>query len=144
MSVFRFYRDVAIVSEHVARRAFRLRQTTVVLDINHLEIDRLRRMLDESVDDASITFTDDDAMCVEQAYAVIAGKASDGTDVYLLVEASINIVEDDVDLAKERASLLQRATGATTHALVIGRAITDEAAARAKARTVTFVAFPSE
>ena len=78
---------------------------------------------------------------MEQADAVIAGKAPDGTQVYLLVEASITIVKGDVDRAKDRAELLQRAVGATIHALVIGEAITDKARAQAKDRTVAFAPF---
>ena len=69
------------------------------------------------------------------------GKAPDGTEVYLLVEASITIVKDDIDRAKDRAELLQRAVGATTHALVIGEAITDEAATQAKEHIVAFAPF---
>ena len=58
-----------------------------------------------------------------------------------MVEASITIVKDDVDRAEDRAELLQLATGVETHAVVVGEAITGEAATQTKDRTVTFAAF---
>ena len=136
-----FQRRAANFAGRVARRAFHLRQTHMVHHADQVGDNPLKQMLDDAAEDASRDFTEDDAALVEQADAVIAGKAPDGTDVYLLVEASITIVKDDVDRAKDRAELLQRAVGATTHALVIGEAITDEAATQAKDRSVAFAAF---
>ena len=136
-----FQRRAANFAGRVARRDFHLRQTNLVHHADQVGDSALKQMLDEAGEDSSRDFTEDDAALVEQADAVIAGKAPDGTEVYLLVEASITIVKDDVDRAKDRAELLQRAVGATTHALVIGEAITDEAATQAKDRTVAFAAF---
>lgn len=127
-----FQRRAANFAGRVARRDFDLRQTSLVHHADQVGDSALKQMLDDAADDASRDFTEDDAALVEQADAVIVGKAPDGTEVYLLVEASITIVKDDVDRAKDRAELLQRAGGATTHALVIGEAITDEAATQAK------------
>ena len=136
-----FQRRAANFADRVVRRDFHLRQTSLAYHADQVGDSRLKPLLDEAVDDASNTFTENDAASVEQADAVIAGKAPDGTDAYLLVEASITIVKDDVDRAKDRAELLQRATGAETHAVVIGEAITAEAVTQAKDRTVTFAAF---
>lgn len=136
-----FQRRAANFADRVARRDFRLRQTSLIHHADQVGDSRLKPILDEAVDDASNTFTENDAASVEQADAVIAGKAPDGSDTYLVVETSITVVKDDVDRARDRAELLERATGAGTHALVIGEAITTEAAAQAKDRTVTFAAF---
>ena len=136
-----FQRRAANFAGRVARRDFHLRQTNLVHHADQVEDSALKQMLDDAADDDSRNFTEDEAAFVEQADAVIQGKAPDETDVYLLVEASITIVKDDVDRAKDRAELLQRAVGATTHALVIGEAITEEAATEAKDRAVAFVAF---
>lgn len=138
-----FQRRAANFAGRVARRDFHLRQTNLVHHADQAGDSALKQMLDDAAEDSSRDFTEDDAALVEQADAVIVGKAPDGTEVYLLVEASITIVKDDVDRAKDRAELLQRAVGATTHALVIGEAITDEARAQAKDRTVAFAAFTS-
>ena len=136
-----FQRRAANFAVHVARRDFHLRQTSLVHHADHVGDSTLKQMLDDAAEDASRDFNEDAAALVEQADAVIAGKAPDGTEVYLLVEASITVLKDDVDRAKDRAELLQRAVGATTHALVIGEAIADEAATQAKDRAVEFAAF---
>ena len=131
-----FQGRAATFADRVARRDFHLRQTSLTHNADQVGDSKLKHILDEAVDDTSNTFTENDAISVEQADAVIAGKAPDGTDAYLLLEASITIAKDDVDRAKDRAELLQLATGATTHAVVIGEAITGEAATQAKDRTV--------
>ncbi len=136
-----FQRRAANFAVRVARRDFHLRPTSLVHHADHVGDSTLKQMLDDAAEDASRDFNEDDAALVEQADAVIAGKAPDGTEVYLLVEASITVLKDDVDRAKDRAELLQRAVGATTHALVIGEAIADEAATQAKDRAVEFAAF---
>ena len=136
-----FQRRAANFAVRVARRDFHLRQTSLVHQADHVGDSTLKQMLDEAAEDASRDFNEDGAALVEQADAVIAGKAPDGTEVYLLVEASITVLKDDVDRAKDRAELLQRAVGTTTHALVIGEAIADEAATQAKDRAVEFVEF---
>ncbi len=136
-----FQRRAANFAGRVARRDFHLRQTSLVHHADQVGDSALKQVLDDAAEDSSRDFTEDDAALVEQADAVIAGKAPNGAQVYLLAEASITIVKGDVDRAKDRAELLQRAVGATTHALVVGEAITDEARAQAKNRTVAFAAF---
>ena len=136
-----FQRRAASFAERVARRDFQLRQTILVHHADQIGDSVLRRMLNDAAEDPSRDFTEDDADLVERADAVIAGKAPDGTEVYLLVEMSVTVAKDDVDRAKDGAEALQRAVGATTHALVIGETITDEAATLAKERAVTFVEF---
>ena len=136
-----FQRRAANFAGRVARRDFHLRQTSLVHHADQIGNNAFKEILDNTAEDASRNFTEDDAASVEQADAVIAGKGPDGTDGYLLVEASITIVKDDVDRAKDRAELLQRATGVVTHAAVIGEAIARDAAAQAKERAVTFASF---
>ncbi len=136
-----FQRRAANFAERVARRDFHLRQTRFVHHADQIGDNALKQMINDAAEDASRDFTEDAAALVEQADAVVAGKAPDGTEVYLLVEASITVVKDDVDRAKDRAELLERAIGATTHAVVIGETITDDAATQAKNRAVTFAAF---
>ena len=136
-----FQQRAANFAVRVARRDFHLRETSLVHHADHVGDSTLKQILDDAAEDATRDFNEDDAALVEQADAVIAGKAPDGTEVYLLVEASITVLKDDIDRAKDRAELLQRAVGATTHALVIGEAIADEAATQAKDRAVEFAAF---
>ncbi len=136
-----FQRRAANFAERVARRDFHLRQTSLLHHADQIGDSTLKQILNDAAEDPSRDFTEDAAALVEQADAVIAGKAPDGTEVYLLVEASITVVKDDVDRAKDRAELLERAVGTTSHALVIGETITDDAATQAKDRAVAFATF---
>ena len=136
-----FQRRAANFAERIARRDFHLRPTSLLHHADQVGDSTLKQMLNDAAEDASRDFTEDDAALVEQADAVIAGRAPDGTEVYLLVEMSITIVKDDVDRAKDRAELLERAVGARSHALVIGEAIAEDAATQAKHRAVAFAAF---
>ncbi len=136
-----FQRRAGNFAGRVARRDFHLRQTSLVHHADQVGDSILKQMLDDAAEDASRNFTEDQAAQIEQADAVIAGKAPDGTTAYLLVEASITIVKGDVDRARNRAELLNHAVGTTTHALVIGESITGEAAAQAKDTGVAFAAF---
>ena len=136
-----FQRRAGNFAGRVARRDFHLRQTSLVHHADQVGDNILKQMLDDAAEDGSRNFTEDQAAQIEQADAVIAGKAPDGTTAYLLVEASITIVKGDVDRARNRAELLNHAVGTTTHALVIGESITGEAAAQAKDTGVAFAAF---
>ena len=136
-----FQRRAGNFAGRVARRDFHLRQTSLVHHADQVGDSILKQMLDDAAEDASRNFTEDQAAQIEQADAVIAGKAPDGTTAYLLVEASITIVKGDVDRARNRAELLNHAVGTITHALVIGESMTGEAAAQAKDTGVAFAAF---
>ena len=136
-----FQRRATSFAERIARRDFQLRQTSLVHHVDQVGDSTLKRRLNDAVEDASRDFTEDDAELVERADAVIAGRAPDGTEVYLLVEMSVTVAKDDVDRAKDGAEVLQRAVGATAEALVIGETITEEAATLAKHRAVTFAQF---
>ena len=51
--------------------------------------------------------------------------ALEGTEVYVVGEASITIADHDVDRARERAGILATITGADVLAAVIGTAISE-------------------
>ena len=136
-----FQRGAASFAERVARTDFNLRQTSMAHHVDRLEESALKRMLHEAAEDPSREFTEDDAYTLEEVDAIIAGRAPDGTEAYLVVEMSVTVTEHDVDRAKDGANLLQRATRATAHPLAIGESITDEAAALAKHRDVSFAEF---
>ena len=136
-----FQRRAANFAERVARRDFHLRQTSLVHHTDQTGDSALKRILNDAAEDVSREFTEDDADLVERADAVIAGKAPDGAQEYLMVEMSVTVAKDDVDRAKDGAEVLQRAVGAKTHAMVMGEAISDEATTLAKDLAVTFTKF---
>ena len=139
-----FQRRAASFAERVARRDFNLRQTSLAHHVDRLEESALKSILNEAAEDPSREFTEDDAHTLEEVDAIIAGRSPDGNEAYLVVEMSVTVDEHDVDRARDGADLLQRATLATTHALVMGESITDKAAALAKHRGVSFSEFISK
>ena len=136
-----FQRRAASFAERVARRDFNLRQTSLAHHVDRLEESALKSILNEAAEDPSRDFTEDDAHTLEEVDAIIAGRSPDGNEAYLVVEMSVTVDEHDVDRARDGADLLQRATLAITHALVMGESITDKAAALAKHHGVSFSEF---
>ncbi len=118
-----FQRRAASFAVRVARRDFHLRETSLIHHADQVGDNTLKQMLYEAADDPSRDFTEDEGARVEQADAVIAGKAPDGTRAYLLAEASITVLKADVERAMDRAQLLGRAAATKTHALVIGETL---------------------
>jgi hypothetical protein len=137
-----FQRQAAKFADRIARREFQLDQREVVHYAEQVEGLKLRPILERAADDNSRPFADNDVDEVERADAVISGKTPEGKDAYLLVEASIMVDDEDVNRARKRADLLQNATGATAHAVVIGRAITEDGARLAGTEGVTFRELP--
>ena len=136
-----FQRRAGIIAVRFAKRDFRLQGPTVVHQAGELSTNTLGPMLNKAVDDGSIAFSDDDALEVELTDAVVFGKDESGSDTYLLMEASVTVMEDDVTRARERADLLGKATATATEAVVVGAAITEEAAQQAQVHKVTFIPF---
>ena len=136
-----FQRRAANFAERIARRDFHLRHTSLAHHADQVGESPLKQRLHEAAEDPARDFTEDDPDLVERADAVIAGRDPQGADVYLLAEMSVTVAKDDIDRARDGAEALHRATGATTHALMIGETITDEAAAQAKDYGVAFAHF---
>ena len=136
-----FQRRAVAFAVRIARRDFSMRRATLAHHANRITDSALSPMLDEAVENASVPFSEDDAANVEQADAVVAGKDQNGSDAYLVVEASITVMEKDVARARERADLLELAGGIVTEAVVIGTAITEEAARQSREQRVAFVQF---
>ena len=136
-----FQRRAGIIAVRFARRDFRLQDATVVHQAGQHFSNTLGPVLDKAVDDGSIAFSHEDALDVELTDAIVAGQDQNGNDTYLLMEASVTVMEDDVARARERADLLEKAAGTATQAVVIGAAITEEAARLAQEQRVTFIPF---
>ena len=68
-----------------------------------------------------------------------APQRRDGSSVCVVVEISETANDDDIDLAQERAAILQRATNQTTVAAVIGKEMSATNRQRADRQEVTVV-----
>ena len=136
-----FQRKAAVFALRIARRRFGMQKPTLVHQADQITDIPITLLLDEAADDASVDFSDDDTANVERSDAIVAGQDRNGSDTYLLMEASVTVMEDDVAKARERAGLLVKATGVATEAVVVGAVITEEAARLAQAQRVAFVHF---
>ena len=100
------------------RTHINLRHPIVVHDTsNTATTAALNSILNQPLDDDIIT--PDEALEIIRADFVVAG-TREGRTTYALGETSITLRRDDITRAGERAALLAKATGATTHAFAIG------------------------
>ena len=136
-----FQRRAGLIAARFAKRDFHLKNPTVVHQAGQPFINTLGPVLNEAIDNDSIAFSNEDALEVELTDAVVFGQSQDGNDMYLLMEASVTVMEDDVVRVRERASLLAEATGTATEAVVVGATITEEADRMAQEQQVTFIPF---
>ena len=78
----------------------------------------------------------EDGLNLHRTDFVLQGVALEGTEVYVVGEASITIADHDVDRARERADILATITGADVLAAVIGTAISEANRERARSGNV--------
>ena len=78
----------------------------------------------------------EDGLNLHRTDFVLQGVSLEGTEVYVVGEASITIADHDVDRARERAGILATITGADVLASVIGTAISKANRERARSGNV--------
>ena len=78
----------------------------------------------------------EDGLNLHRTDFVLQGVSLEGTEVYVVGEASITIADHDVDRAGERAGILATITGADVLAAVIGTAIFEANRERARSGNV--------
>ena len=83
--------------------------------------------------------SDDDADDLELADMILRGQTPEGTIVHVVAEVSTTIQEKDIDQASRRAAVLERATGGTTHAVVIGESVSSTSLELANQKNVIFI-----
>jgi outer membrane murein-binding lipoprotein Lpp len=95
---------------------------------------RLADLLDDALDAGAIT--DAERLDALRSDLVVSGRRRDtGADVYLVIEVSAGIRQDDVQRAIERARILAK-LGRPAYPVVAGQAISGDAAALASDRAV--------
>ena len=118
-----YERRVVRRSSRLVRRHLGVRSATVLVAINRPNGDTIAALLNDGAERGVIT--EDDADELDRADIILRGSSPDGDDIYVVGEISITIDDSDVDRASDRARILRRASGATTHAAVIGTSISD-------------------
>jgi len=139
--------DVTVVKQDVAglkgtdlERTYRERAAqyfqAILRRIRVVDHQHLADLLDDAVDAGRITPEEKDQ--VLQSDVAVVGRR-DGEQVYLLAEVSSVVDREDVERARNRASVLERATGMPVVAAAAGRQATAGAREEARASGVWLV-----
>jgi hypothetical protein len=130
-------RDVGRLKGDSLERAYRDRAASFFQDILRrirlVDHQQLGLLLDDAVDAGRISREERaDAL---RADVVVSG-VWDGQEVYLLAEVSATVSAHDVDRARRRSAILERATGRPVLAAVAGERLADDPQTRQEARSV--------
>ncbi len=127
------------VSPRLVRKHMKLKNATLVASARREWPESILDLASESVELGVIE--DDDAVDLELADAIVAGTDSQGNSVYVLIEISMTVQEEDVVKARQRAEILGSVTGTRPKSAVIGIRIDHEADAAAEADGVVYMQF---
>lgn len=83
--------------------------------------------------------SDDEADDLEFTDVILRGQTPEGATVHVVAEVSLTIQEADINRAVRRAAVLERATGGTTHAVVIGESVSPASLELANQKNVIFI-----
>lgn len=121
----------------LVRRHLGIQNAEVLVALNRQNGRTITDLIDEATQAGAIT--EDDADDLDRADIILQGNSPDGDSVYVVAEVSITVDDTDVDRARQRARILNHASGAATHAAVIGTSISDANRERALSSHVTFI-----
>ena len=118
-------RKVARRAPRVARRYLDLRQVNVVYGITAADSVsvNIQELLDQAAESGTISHAESDEL--ERTDLIMTGLTPAGESVYAVAEVSLTIDDHDVDRARNRSRILQRASDTASRAIVIGTAISD-------------------
>ena len=126
-----------------ARRWLRLHNAAILLAVTVPDNTTIPDIMEQAVNDGRIT--DEDADYLDQADIILIGDDADTQmPAYAVLEVSITIDDRDIDRAKERARILERADGHPVRAACIGSAISDANRERADDLGVVVITLPSD
>ena len=126
-----------------ARRWLQLHNAIILLAVTVPNNPTIPDIMEQAVADGRIT--DDDADYLDQADIIMIGDdAATQTPAYAVLEVSITIGDRDIDRARERARILERADGHSVRAACIGSAISDANRQRAADLDVVVITMPSD
>ena len=105
----------------IARTTLNVREPYNISLAGRNENPDLEILVEEALEKDKISV--EEAVQLDLADMVIQGLADDNSQVFLLVEISVTVHQEDVDRVLRRARILQKATGATTTPIVVGTSV---------------------
>ena len=133
----RYEKTAARMLRRIVPEALGLRQCRTVAQAANEDNAHTGGIADTAV--ARSVITEQEAGQMELADVVVQGRTNSGTAVYVLAEASITVQEHDIERARDRARILEKASGTPTIAAAVGISITAKAADAAQSEKVTFI-----
>ena len=118
-----YERKVAKRAPRAARRYLGLGNVDVVYGIDISGSIDILALLDKATESRAVT--DEQADEVECADLILKGERTGNEEVFAIAEVSITIDDSDIDRARDRANILNDASGLPTLAVVIGAVISD-------------------
>ena len=132
-----YERKVTKRAPRAALRYLGFRGVNVVYGITVPDSIAVQALLEEATE--SLTITNEQADDVERADLILRGMTAGNEEVYAIAEVSVTIGDRDIDRARNRASILEQASGMRAQAVVIGTAISDANQERASDGDVTVI-----
>ena len=129
-----YERRIARHARSIINRRLGLKQPATLQSINVTDHPELIAILENAVNNNVIT--DHQAYILDQADLIVVARDAAGEAVYVVAEVSETIATHDIDRARERATVMAQASGATAKAIVIGREISAANRQRADANDV--------
>ncbi|MDR5709723.1 MAG: hypothetical protein QN140_07860 [Armatimonadota bacterium] len=130
-------RDVSRLKGDSLERMYRDRASSFFQDILRrirlMDHQQVGLLLDDAVDAGRISR--EERADVLRADVVVSG-VWDGQEVYLLAEVSATVTAQDIERARRRAAILERATGRSVLAAVAGERLSEDPQTQQQARSV--------
>ena len=135
-----YERRIARSLRRNSRRHFGVRNGELVQSITIPNNHHIPDLLDQAYSEGIIESHEADE--AELADIVILGQDTHDQPAYVVIEASVTVEEQDIIRARERAAIINRATGVPTAAATCGSRIEDATAALARQYDVSVIILP--
>ncbi|MDE2788386.1 MAG: hypothetical protein OXL37_17245 [Chloroflexota bacterium] len=132
-----YERKVVKRAPRAARRYLGLRDVGVVYGIDVSGSIDIPALLEKATESRAIT--DEQADEVERADLILKGARTGNEEVFVIAEVSMTIDDSDIDRARNRANILNDASGLPTLAVVVGAAISEANRGRANYSGITVI-----
>ena len=135
-----YERKVARLSRSIARRTLNIKNPRIVHSVRDRDGDELADLSDEAIENGLITAEEADDL--ERTDLILTGTSADGNELYVLAEASVTVSHLDIERARTRAAILQKAVGAPVQPAVACAEISPENRQQAHQEGVTVIIEP--
>ena len=134
---------IARRSRSIARRTLNIKnpRPRIVHSVRDWDSDELADLLDKAIENGLITAEEADDL--ERTDLILTGTSADGNEVYVLAEASVTASHLDIERARARAAILQKAVGALVQPAVACTEISAENRQQAQQEGVTVIIEPA-